>query len=145
MMGACAAGMAQGAEAPGTAILVTNLPPVPPALPDVTFPLFRIFGALILVLALFMGGAWLLRNWHGFAPARGGRPARLRMLETRSLGARHALFVVAYDQQRLLIASSPAGITLLDRLPPATEAEAVAAPDAPLNFAEALRRILPSR
>ena len=121
----------------------TNLPPLPPSLPEVTFPLFRILTALGLVLAVVFGGAWLFRNWQGI-PSQRGRPARLRTLEMRMLGNRHALFVVAYDQQRLLIATSPAGVTLLERLPPAAAEDAEAAP-LPASFADALRRLLPTR
>lgn len=141
---------------------VTNRPPVAPDLPDVTFPLFRVFGALAVVVTLFIGGAWLFRNWSGFAGPR-GRTARLRMLEMRSLGNRHALFVIGYDQQRLLIASSPAGITLLERLPSELETPgsggtgsgtgpgvdgAIPLPHSPHSnpsFAEALRGLFPPR
>lgn len=141
---------------------VTNGPPVVADLPDVTFPLFRVFGALAVVVALFVGGAWLFRNWSGFAGPR-GRTARLRMLEMRSLGNRHALFVVGYDQQRLLIASSPAGITLLERLPSEPDIPSPGSmepdfgsgvdrvttlprsPNSNPSFAEALRGLFPPR
>jgi flagellar biogenesis protein FliO len=161
------AGLSALAEETGLPpISVTNRPPVASELPDVTFPLFRVFGALAVVVALFVGGAWLFRNWSGFAGPR-GRTARLRMLEMRSLGNRHALFVVGYDQQRLLIASSPAGITLLERLPSEPEFPSPASTDASTDtdpgsavggaiglphsapshrsFAEALRGLLPPR
>ena len=114
-----------------------------PGLPEVTSSLLRIFGALLLVLALFFGGVWLFRNWQRVAGG-GGRPIKLQILEMKAMGNRHALFVVGYEQQRLLVASSPTGITLLDRLPPAvgTESETVAAP---VSFAETLRKLLPTR
>ncbi len=126
-----------------TASVATNAVPVAPGVPEVTFSLLRIFGALLLVLAMFFGGVWLFRNWQRVARP-GGRPAKLQVLEMRSLGNRSALFVVGYEQQRLLLASSPTGITLLDCLPAATaaEAEAVAAP---VSFAETLRKLLPTR
>ena len=126
-----------------TASAATNAVPVAPGVPEVTFSLLRIFGALLLVLAMFFGGVWLFRNWQRVARP-GGRPAKLQVLEMRSLGNRSALFVVGYEQQRLLLASSPTGITLLDCLPAATaaEAEAVAAP---VSFAETLRKLLPTR
>ena len=137
----------------------TALPPQPAPLPEVTFPLLRIFGALALVLALFAAGAWLFRNWQtlpGLGRGTVRRSSRLRMLEMRSLGNRQALFVVAYEHHRLLVAASPAGITLVDRLPPASgpdpETEAAIATasstssdtPAPVRFADALRNILPS-
>jgi flagellar biogenesis protein FliO len=119
------------------------MPPVAPALPEVTFSLVRIFGAMLLVLALFFGGVWLFRNYERLTGAR-GRPNKLQILEMKALGNRHALFVVGYEQQRLLIASSPGGITLLDRLPPATSAEAETV-TAPASFAETLGKLLPTR
>lgn len=143
MASAMLASAAALAATPGT----HPFPEVPPApaLPDVTFPLLRIVGALVFVLALFAAGAWFVRRWNGLAGPGAGRPARLRLLEVRSLGQRQALFVVAYDRQRLLVAASPAGIALLDRLPEATEAEIATLSEPPPSFAEALRRVLPGR
>ncbi len=125
-------------------ISATNHFPAPGPLPDVTFPLLRIAFALGFVLVLFFVVAWLVKNWQGFAGMR-GQPSRLRIHEMRSLGNRQALFVVGYDQQRLLIASSPTGVTLIERLPQAAPGEDAQSGPAPSNFAEALRRILPNR
>ena len=121
----------------------TNAPPVVPGVPDVTFSLLRIFGALLLVLALFLGGVWLFRNWQRVA-GHHGRAAKLQVLEMRSLGNRHTVFVLGYERQRLLIASSPAGITLLDRLPTVEPAESDAVA-APVSFADTLLKLLPTR
>jgi flagellar biogenesis protein FliO len=112
----------------------------------VAFSIVRIIGALFLVIALFFVGAYLFRNWQRVA-AR-GTGAKLNVLEAKSLGARHAIYVVGYEQQRLLLASSPAGITMLTHLPeadpaeePAEESKPAAAP-APAAFAEALFKSL---
>lgn len=131
------------ATAAAAPVGATNLPPVVPGLPEVTFSLMRIFGSLVLVLALFLGGVWLLRNWQRVARP-GGQPAKLQILEMRALGNRQSVFVVGYEQQRLLVAASPSGITLLDRLPAATLAE-VEAVTTPVSFAETLRKLLPAR
>ena len=104
-------------------LLSTNLPPISPVLPEAGFSVIRVFGALTLVLGIFLGGAWLFRNWQRLALKRGGRPAQLQIIETRSLGGRHALYVVGYQQQRLLLASSPAGVTLVSHLPGADAPE----------------------
>ena len=104
-------------------LLSTNLPPISPMLPEAGFSVIRVFGALTLVLGMFLGGAWLFRNWQRLALKRGGRPAQLQIIETRSLGGRHALYVVGYQQQRLLLASSPAGVTLVSHLPGADAPE----------------------
>jgi flagellar biogenesis protein FliO len=92
--------------------------PVAPELPGsaaVAFSLFRVLGALAIVLAVFFGGLWLFRNWQRVL-VRNGRPPRLNILELKSLGQRQALYVVGYERQRMLIASSPAGITMLTNL-----------------------------
>jgi flagellar biogenesis protein FliO len=99
---------------------------VPGGLPDAGYSVLRVFGALMVVISIFFGGIWLFRNWQRVALRKGGAP-RLNVIEVRSLGQRHALYVVGYDQQRMLLASSPAGVTLVSHLPAAEEAEAAAA------------------
>jgi flagellar biogenesis protein FliO len=114
---------------------------LPGGMPDTGASVLRVIGALVLVVAIFLGGVWMFRNWQRFSIRKGGAP-RLNVIEVRSLGQRHALYVVGYDQQRMLLASSPAGVTLVSHLPAAEEAEAaaVAAPHA--SFAEAFQQIL---
>jgi flagellar biogenesis protein FliO len=97
-------------------LLSTNVPPLTPLpLPAGSFSVFRVFGALVLVLALFLAGVWVYRNWHRVIAQR-GRPHHLQILESRSLGGRHALHVVGYQAQRILLASSPNGVSLLTHL-----------------------------
>jgi flagellar biogenesis protein FliO len=125
-------------------VVATNaLPSTPPMaeLPSAASSLFRVLGALALVLACFFGGVWLFRNWQRTVSAKGQAP-KLNILETKSLGQRHALYVVGYEQQRLLIAASPAGVTMLTPLPvaPVNATEEAAAPKA--NFTDALRQAL---
>ena len=133
-------------SAPGSAwAQVTNAasPLAVPSLPNPAAALIRILGALCLVIGLFFGGVWLYKNWQRLAVQRGQAP-KLNILETRSLGGRHAIFVVGYEQERLLIASSPAGVTLLTHLPSAAEGEA-GSPEknpAPPSFAQALAQVL---
>ena len=74
-----------------------NPAPLTPPLPDVGLSLVRVFGALALVLAIFLGGVWLFRNWQRLV-IQGGRAPRLNVLEVRSLGGRHVLYVVGYQQ-----------------------------------------------
>jgi len=72
----------------GAAWAQTNSPaPLAPALPDAGVSLLRITGALALVLGIFLGGAWLFKNWQRLAVPRSRQP-KLNILETRSLGAR---------------------------------------------------------
>jgi flagellar biogenesis protein FliO len=131
----CAAG--------STSVLSTNVPVAPP-LPSsasAVFSLVRVLGALAIVLAVFFGGVWLFRNWQRTLVGKGSAP-RLNILETKSLGQRHALYVVGYDQQRLLIAASPAGVTMLTALPEAGPGVAEIKAAVKPSFTEALRLAL---
>jgi flagellar biogenesis protein FliO len=111
----------------------------PPPIPGIGLSVIRLVGALALVLAIFAGGIWLARNWRRFV-VRQHRNADLRVLEVRSLGPRQAIWVVAYQRQRLLLGSSPAGLSLLMQLPEG-ELEEPHAP-ARIDFAEAFRHVL---
>ncbi|HEV2691644.1 MAG TPA: flagellar biosynthetic protein FliO, partial [Verrucomicrobiae bacterium] len=104
----------------------------------------RVMGSLILVLGLFLGGAWLFKNWQRLALKRGQQP-KLNVLESRSLGARQGVCVLGYDKQRFLIATSPAGVTLLSHLPDAEAGDTTPAtevPSGPMPFAQALSNVL---
>jgi flagellar biogenesis protein FliO len=92
--------------------------PVPLQTPSLFFSLARVLGALALVTALFFAGVWLFRNWQRVVLQK-GRPPKLNLIEVRSLGARHALYLIGYQEQRYLISTSPAGIGLLAQLPDA--------------------------
>ena len=87
-----------------------------PTVPDISFSVLRVFGALALVFALFLGAVWLFRNWQRLTLNR-GRPSKLNVLEVRALGQRHAIYVIGYQQQRVLLGTSPAGVALLSHLP----------------------------
>jgi len=122
---------------------VTNLPSataVTPnsALPEVSFSIMRLLGSLGVVVGLFLAGVWCFKNWQRLTVHRGRNP-KLQVLEVKSLGGRHALYLVAYEQQRLLVASSPGGVSLITHLPEATDAAPIIAPTA---FGQALDRIV---
>ncbi len=117
-----------------------NVSALPSALPDASASVMRVFGALVLVVGIFLGGVWLFRNWQRFTVQKGGGP-RLNVLEVRSLGQRQSIYIVGYQQQRMLLASSPAGVTLLSHLPAAEEAEA-ATSTTRMSFAEAFQQVL---
>jgi len=90
-----------------------------------------------------LGGVWLLRNGR-FSNFARGRAARLNVLESRSLGSRQALYVVAYNEERFLIGSTPAGINLLSHLASSPESEAeLPSPATPnTSFSSALAQVL---
>ena len=114
-----------------------------PPFPEAGVSLLRVMGALALVLGLFLAGAWLFKNWQRLAVQRGRQP-KLNILETRSLGARQAVFVVAYERQRFLVATSPAGVNLLSHLPDAeaSEAEPAEKTSETMSFGQALTQVL---
>ena len=121
---------------------MTNALALQTNLPEVGLSAIRAFGALALVLAIFFGGVWLFRNGQRLAWRKAG-PPRLSILESRPLGNRFALYVVGYEQQRLLIGSSPAGISLLSQLPPASDASMpVHAPSETAPFDKCLQQVL---
>jgi flagellar biogenesis protein FliO len=118
-----------------------NVSPFPGALPDTGASVLRVLGALILVVGIFLGGVWLFRNWQRFTVQKGARP-RLNVLEARSLGQRQSLYVVGYQQQRMLVAATPTGITLLSHLPSEETAEAPAPAVTRISFADAFQQVL---
>jgi flagellar biogenesis protein FliO len=118
---------------------------IPSAPPSIGFSVLRMIGALCLVFSLLFGGVWVYRNSARLSPGR-GRSAKLKVLESRSLGHRHSIFVVGYDNQRLLLSTSPTGVTMLSHLPEASteESEAESAQEPPPNFSTAFLQALTS-
>ena len=112
-----------------------------PPMPDVGGSLLRVMGSLILVLAIFLGGVWLFRNWQRLTLHRNGAP-KLNVIEARSLGGRHALYVVGYEQERFLVAASPTGVNLLSHLQPADPNATPDAVPAPPSFTQAVAQKL---
>ncbi|HEX4343106.1 MAG TPA: flagellar biosynthetic protein FliO [Verrucomicrobiae bacterium] len=114
-----------------------------PNLPGAEFSILRVFGALALVIGIFLGGVWLFRNWQRLTIQRGHVP-KLNIVETRSLGGRQAIFVVGYEHERFLISSSPTGINLLSHLPQVVEDKTDGAePKAPVpSFSQTLVQML---
>lgn len=104
--------------------------------------LFGAFMALLLVLGLILGLAWLLRR----LPGAGFRPSEgLRVVASLQLGAKERAVVVEVGGQQLLLGVTPAGISRLHELPqPLPPAEAPKLPnlkDLP-NFAQLLSQRL---
>ncbi|HEX3624910.1 MAG TPA: flagellar biosynthetic protein FliO [Verrucomicrobiae bacterium] len=102
---------------------VVTTPFIAPALPDAGVSLLRVAGAMVLVIGIFLGGVWMFKNWRRLALQQGRGP-KLQVLETRPLGGRNAIYVLAYEQQRFLVSASPSGVSLLSHLPAATDNEA---------------------
>lgn len=121
------------------AVAANTAAPAATPLPDVGTSLIRVIGAFAVVMALFFAGVWLFKNWQRVAVHKGRAP-ELNVLEVKSLGNKHALYVIGYDRQRMLVASSPAGMNLIAQLPEA-DANEPAAPVTP-SFGDALQKVL---
>jgi len=119
----------------------TAAPLTAPSLPDSGVSLLRVMGALALVIGIFLAGVWLFKNWQRLAVQRGRAP-KLNVLEIRSLGGRHTIYVLGYEQERFLISSSPGGVNLLSHLPAATEADKGSMATTPPTFTQALSQAL---
>lgn len=109
----------------------------------------RVLGALALVFSVFVGGLWLFRNWTNLSSSR-GRGSKLAVVEAKGLGHRQTLFVVGYGRERMLVAASPGGVSLLTALPPAdTEEQTVALkepdPSRNLDFCTLLAQVVGRR
>jgi len=71
------------------------------------------------VLALLAATLWWLRRkgLAGILPARKTAGRRLECLERLALGPQHTLHLVRLGETALLLASTPAGCTLVERVP----------------------------
>lgn len=123
---------------------IANVPLTAPATPSLLGPLVRMLGALALVVGLLLAAQWFLRQQRRFGTPKG--LARLNVLEVKSLGQRHALYVVGYERQRLLLASSPTGVSLISALPDAPASGADDEPAVPVvSFTDALMQAVGRR
>lgn len=119
-------------------------------LPGMGSSVVRLLGAFALVVALMFVGVWLTRNWQRFAGRKSGT-RKLSVVDVRMIGNRQSVFVLGYESQRFLVASTPSGMSLLAHLPSAEETAAEAAPEAPERmgftpvFAEAFQQALGRR
>ncbi len=74
---------------------------------------FQITLYLLLLLALFAGVAWLLRNGFTFFQPKMKGLRKLQISETRMLGNRQFLLVAEYEDRKMLIGVCPGRIDYL--------------------------------
>ena len=124
------------------ALAVATTPVAKAAVPAAHAPsspgLAGAFFALLLVLGLILGLAWLLKRMPG--TGLGIRPSeQLRVVSMLSVGAKERVMVIEVGKEQLLIGVTAGGITALHTLPePLVVAPAPALP----NFAELLAKRL---
>lgn len=90
--------------------------PSPQSSDDLFVVLFKMAGAFIFVVSIFVLGVVLFKRSRFFSIYKSG-PAQLKILETKPLGYRTNLVVVGYNQHRYLLAVSATGVSLLSPLP----------------------------
>ncbi len=83
---------------------------------------FRVLISLVVVICIFLGGVWLFKNRISVSN-HGGISGKLKVLESKFIGNRQGLVVVAYGKKRMLLGTSSTGITALGDLPDLTEDE----------------------
>jgi flagellar protein FliO/FliZ len=91
--------------------------------------ILRMFGGMLLVLAVMFAAVWALKRWR-FLPGANGGKAHLKLVESKTIGARQSIMVVGYDEKRFLVATTSQGVSLLTNLPDAApELESEKAPE----------------
>jgi flagellar protein FliO/FliZ len=84
------------------------------AAPDLLPNVWRMFGALAVVLALLAGAAWLLRKGVLGRRSAGG----LGVESILALGERRSLAIVNVEGRRLLVGLAPNNVSLVTELGP---------------------------
>ena len=82
------------------------------AAPDLLPNVWRMFGALAVVLVLLAGAAWLLRRGVLGRRAQGG----LGVESMLALGERRSLAIVTVEGRRLLVGLAPNNVSLVTEL-----------------------------
>lgn len=83
---------------------------------------FRVLLSLVVVICIFLGGVWLFKNRLNVS-SHGAVSGKLKILESKFIGNRQGLVVVAYGEKRMLLGTSTTGITALGDLPDLSEEE----------------------
>ncbi|HEY2710706.1 MAG TPA: flagellar biosynthetic protein FliO [Caulobacteraceae bacterium] len=93
--------------------------------PETTIAWWRVISALVVCLALAIGGAYALRSrMRGAAPLLPADERRLRLLETMRIGHQVDICLIGCGEHQVLVAASPQGVVLL-------KSDASAAGDSP--------------
>jgi flagellar protein FliO/FliZ len=152
---AAAAGAASAAPAPqalpattAQPALAMTLPPLPATQPpaqSATSSLFSTTLALLFVLALLVGLAWLLKR---FGPRNfGGGNNTVRLVGALNVGARERILVVEVGEQWIVVGASPGRMNALATMPRQEVADGAPAPIGlqGANFAEWFKQTIEKR
>ncbi len=88
-------------------------------------PLWRVFGALALCLALAVGAAFALKaRFGGGPPLFTSAPRRLQLIESLRLSHQIDICLLRLDDREIIVAATPHGATLLaPDFPPAEKTQ----------------------
>jgi flagellar biogenesis protein FliO len=95
-----------------------------------TVSILRLLGAFIFVVALFLIGVWVFKNWRGLV-FKNVKKSNLKVVEVKHIGNRQALFVVGYNRKRMLLGVTSSTINFLSELPDDEDAQNEPAADNP--------------
>lgn len=132
------------AAAPSGAMAMT-IPTPQPAAPSSSGGLLQTSLALIFVIGLMLGLAWLTKR---FAPNKfGGGNRNVKLVGALSVGARERILVVEVGEQWIVVGASPGRMNALATMPRQESSEAeVQAPALPTaNFAEWFKQTIDKR
>ncbi len=113
-----------------------------PAAPELGAGLLQMFLGLVAVIALLLGGLWLLKR---FAAPRGAASGLLRVVAGTAVGPRERVVLVEVGDTWLVVGVAPGQVSALHQLPRPPLAEAGAAAPAGKDFAAWLRQIIERR
>ncbi|MBN1672159.1 MAG: flagellar biosynthetic protein FliO [Kiritimatiellae bacterium] len=77
---------------------------------------WRSIGTVLAVLAGLWGLSMYLRRRYGGQLGARGKTRRIRLVERFALDARRSVFLVAIDEQEVLVGAGPQGMTLLTKV-----------------------------
>ncbi|WP_444845567.1 flagellar biosynthetic protein FliO, partial [Duganella caerulea] len=139
------------ASAPGSAATAAPSGPlamtIPTPQPAATSPgggLLQSLFALVFVVALMLGAAWLLKR---FGPKNfGGGNSNVKLVGALSVGARERILVVEVGEQWIVVGASPGRMNALATMPRQESSEPATTAALPTaNFAEWFKQTIEKR
>jgi flagellar protein FliO/FliZ len=100
--------------------------PAPQVVSDTATSAVRVPLALLLVVAMVLGAAWLMRRATGMAQ---GKAQRLQLISQLQLGAREKAVLIRVSGQEVLLGVAPGNVRLLLTNTVGAEAAATAGPE----------------
>lgn len=95
--------------------------------PGVSFAtMMQTFAGLAVILALFVGAAWLVRRINGGRPLTAG-DGPMRIIGSQAIGPRERIVLIEIEETWLVIGIAPGQMRTLHTLPKGTVPEEVAA------------------